>query len=180
MKAIQSVRGMKDIFGAEAQLFQSTLKIIETLFHRYQFELILLPIIEKTELFSRSIGDATDVVEKEMYTFQDRNEDSLSLRPEGTAGCVRACLENGLIHNQVRKFWYVGPMFRHERPQKGRYRQFYQVGVEVFGLATPDIEAETLLLLQDLWTQLGISEHIRLEINTIGTLLERKIFRQKL
>ena len=180
MKAIQSVRGMKDTFGPEAKLFQSTLKIIETLFHRYQFELILLPIIEKTELFSRSIGDATDVVEKEMYTFKDRNEDSLTLRPEGTAGCVRACLENGLIHNQIRKFWYVGPMFRHERPQKGRYRQFYQVGVEVFGLSTPDIEAETLLLLHDLWKQLGISEHIQLEINTIGTLLERQIFRQKL
>ena len=180
MKAIQSVRGMKDLFGTEARLFQSTLQIIEALFNRYQFELILLPIIEKTELFSRSIGDATDVVEKEMYTFQDRNEESLTLRPEGTAGCVRACLENGLIHNQIRKFWYVGPMFRHERPQKGRYRQFYQVGVEVFGLSTPDIEAETLLLLQDLWKQLGIAEHIQLEINSIGTLVERQIFRQRL
>jgi histidyl-tRNA synthetase len=137
-------------------------------------------VIEKTELFARSIGNATDVVEKEMYSFQDRNDESLTLRPEGTAGCVRACLENGLIHNQIRKFWYVGPMFRHERPQKGRYRQFYQVGVEIFGLATPDIEAEALLALHDLWQQLGIRNHLRLEINTIGTLAERQAYRQQL
>jgi histidyl-tRNA synthetase len=180
MKAIQSVRGMKDTFGNEARLFQTILRVIDVLFSRYQLELIVLPIIEKTELFSRGIGNATDVVEKEMYTFQDRNEDSLTLRPEGTAGCVRACLENGLIHNQIRKFWYVGPMFRHERPQKGRYRQFYQVGVEIFGLSTSDIEAETLLMLQQLWTDLGIARHVKLEINTIGTLFERQAYRQKL
>lgn len=180
MKTIQSVRGMNDIEGAEAFFFQRLINLIEELFGRYQFELLILPIVEKTELFSRGIGGATDIVEKEMYTFTDRNEESLSLRPEGTAGCVRACLERGLIHNQIRKFWYYGPMFRHERPQKGRYRQFYQVGAEIFGIPTPDVEAETLSMLAKLWELLRIQNHLTLEINTIGTLEERKIYRQKL
>lgn len=180
MKTIQSVRGMNDIEGNEAALFQALINRIQDLFSSYQFELLILPIVEKTELFARGIGDATDIVEKEMYTFLDRNEESLSLRPEGTAGCVRACLEKGLIHNQIRKFWYYGPMFRHERPQKGRYRQFYQVGAEIFGLSTPDVEAETLSMLAKLWKSLGIQNHLKLELNTIGTLDERKAYRQML
>lgn len=180
MKSIQSVRGMNDLVGEEAQCFHFLVQQIDLLFGNYQFEPIILPIIEKTELFARGIGDATDIVEKEMYTFLDRNEESLTLRPEATAGCVRACLEHGLIHNQIRKFWYVGPMFRHERPQKGRYRQFYQVGAEVFGVSTPDVEAETLTMLHALWQQMGIADDVTLEINTIGTPEERKAFRQAL
>lgn len=180
MKSIQSVRGMNDLFGEEAQRFIFLVQQIDLLFGHYQFEPIMLPLVEKTELFARGIGDATDIVEKEMYTFTDRNNESLSLRPEATAGCVRACLEHGLIHNQIRKLWYVGPMFRHERPQKGRYRQFYQVGAEVFGLSTPDIEAETLSMLYALWQKMGIAEDVTLEINTIGTAAERKAFRQAL
>lgn len=180
MKTIQSVRGMNDLFGMEALLFQTIINKIDGLFSSYQFESIILPAVEKTELFARGIGNATDIIEKEMYTFLDRNDESLSLRPEGTAGCVRACLEHGLIHNQIRKFWYFGPMFRHERPQKGRYRQFYQVGAEIFGIATPDVEAEALSMLNALWKTFGVQDHIKLEINTIGTLDERKAYRQQL
>lgn len=180
MKTIQSIRGMNDLFGAEAVAFQNIIQVVDRLFSEYQFEPMVLPIVEKTELFARGIGGATDIIEKEMYTFLDRNEESLSLRPEGTAGCVRACLEHGLIHNQIRKFWYYGPMFRHERPQKGRYRQFYQVGAEIFGIATPDVEAETISMLYQLWQSLGILKHVRLEINTIGTLEERRAYRQHL
>lgn len=180
MKPIQSIRGMNDLLPEDAALFLRLSAKIQALFESYQFEPLLLPALEKTELFARSIGDATDIVEKEMYTFTDRNEDSLTLRPEGTAGVVRACLEHGLIHNQIRKFWFIGPMFRHERPQKGRYRQFYQLDAEIFGIATPDVEAESLAMLNTLWQDLGLSKHIRLEINTIGTAEERKAYRQKL
>ncbi len=180
MKAIQSVRGMSDLLPTEANLFLSVSNQIARIFAEYQFEPILPPIVEKTELFARSIGDATDIVEKEMYTFIDRNEESLSLRPEGTAGVVRACLEHGLIHNQIRKFWFIGPMFRHERPQKGRYRQFYQLNAEVFGIATPDIEAEVLAMQLRLWQALSVDQHLHLEINTLGTNEERQAFRQGL
>ncbi len=180
MKSIQSIRGMNDLVGEEAALFVALSQEIGNVFTKYQFEAILPPIVEKTELFARSIGNATDIVEKEMYTFTDRNDESLTLRPEGTAGVVRACLEHGLIHNQIRKFWYIGPMFRHERPQKGRYRQFYQLDAEVFGIATPDIEAEMIAMQACLWKTLGIDQHLRLEINTLGTSNERKAYRQAL
>lgn len=180
MKKIQSVRGMNDIVGDEAWLFQAIIQQVNQLFTAYQFEPMVLPVVEKTELFSRGIGQATDIIEKEMYTFPDRNEESVSLRPEGTAGCVRACLNHGLIHNQVRKFWYCGPMFRYEAPQKGRYRQFYQIGAEVFGIASPDIEAEIISMLHQLWDKLGVLTHVQLEINTIGTLEERRLYRQAL
>jgi histidyl-tRNA synthetase len=131
-------------------------------------------------LFKRSIGEVTDIVEKEMYTFNDRNNDSLTLRPEGTAGCLRACLEHGLLHNQVHRLWYCGPMFRHERPQKGRYRQFYQLGVETYGMAGPDIDAEIILLTDRMWIQLGIRDKVKLELNTLGTTEERLVYREKL
>lgn len=180
MKMVQSIRGMNDLLPEDASLFMALEAFFVEHFAAYQFEPIILPILEKTELFCRGIGNATDIIEKEMYTFQDRNEESLSLRPEGTAGAVRAALEHGLIHNQIRKFWYVGPMFRHERPQKGRYRQFYQVGLEIFGIARPDVEAEMLLMLLNLWKKLGIETALSLEINTIGQLEERKAYRQAL
>ena len=133
-----------------------------------------MPIVESTHLFSRAIGEVTDVVEKEMYTFDDRNGDSLTLRPEGTAGCVRAGIQNGLLYNQEQRLWYTGPMFRHERPQKGRYRQFHQFGVEVFGLNGPDVDAELLIMMTArMWRELGIHKHVRLELNSIGSLEAR-------
>jgi len=136
-----------------------------------------MPVVEQTDLFRRSIGEVTDIVEKEMYTFEDRNGDSLTLRPEGTAGCVRAAEEHGLLFNQTRRLWYTGPMFRHERPQKGRYRQFHQIGVECFGMQGPDIDAELLILTARLWQELGLGTHARLEINSIGSAVARKEFR---
>ena len=138
-----------------------------------------MPIVEKTELFKRSIGEVTDIVEKEMYTFDDRNGDSLTLRPEGTAGCVRACIQHGLTHNQVQRLWYSGPMFRHERPQKGRYRQFHQIGIEVFGLDGPDVDAELLMLTARLWKRLGLQQ-VSLQLNSLGTSADRAKFREAL
>jgi histidyl-tRNA synthetase len=135
-----------------------------------------MPIVEQTELFKRSIGEVTDIVEKEMYTFADRNGDSLTLRPEGTAGCVRAMLEHGLIHNQVQRLWYRGPMFRHERPQKGRYRQFHQIGVESFGLEGPDVDLEQILITHRIWQEIGL-DGLELQINTLGTSQERQAYR---
>lgn len=147
---------------------------------RYGYREIRFPILEQTELFKRSIGEVTDIVEKEMYTFEDRNGDSLTLRPEGTASCVRACDQNGLLHNQIQRLWYAGPMFRHERPQKGRLRQFHQIGVETFGLNGPDIDAELILLSARLWQQLGISDALTLELNSIGNSESRGRYRQAL
>jgi histidyl-tRNA synthetase len=138
-----------------------------------------MPIVENTELFKRSIGEVTDIVEKEMYTFDDRNGDSLTLRPEGTAGCVRAGIENGLLHNKVQRLWYQGSMFRHERPQKGRYRQFHQIGVETFGLAGPDIDLEVLLITARIWKTIGLDD-LELQINTLGTPDERRQYREQL
>jgi len=138
-----------------------------------------MPVVEKTDLFKRSIGEVTDIVEKEMYTFEDRNGDFLTLRPEGTAGCVRAGIENGLLYNQVQRLWYIGPMFRHERPQKGRYRQFHQVGVETFGMEGAEIEAELIFICARLWKTLGLKD-IRLQINTLGTATERVAYRDHL
>jgi histidyl-tRNA synthetase len=145
----------------------------------YGYREIRMPILEMTELFKRSIGEVTDIVEKEMYTFADRNGDSLTLRPEGTAGCVRAAMENGLLHNQTQRLWYQGPMFRHERPQKGRYRQFHQIGVEAYGMPGPDIDAEVILITARIWAALGIPG-LKLQLNTLGTLDERAAYRKEL
>ncbi len=146
----------------------------------YGYNEVRMPIVEMTHLFSRAIGEVTDVVEKEMYTFEDRNGDSLTLRPEGTAGCVRSCIENSLLNRDEQRLWYMGPMFRHERPQKGRYRQFHQCGVEVFGLDGPDVDAELIMMTARLWRELGIDKHVRLELNSIGSLEDRANYRTAL
>jgi histidyl-tRNA synthetase len=178
-KQIQAIRGMKDILPQQTPLWQFLEARVRSVLSRYGYDEIRMPIVEMTELFKRSIGEVTDIVEKEMYTFEDRNGDSLTLRPEGTAGCVRAGLENGLIFNQVQRLWYQGPMFRHERPQKGRYRQFHQIGVETFGLAGPDIDLELILITARLWKELGI-EGLELQLNTLGTAEERAHYRIQL
>ncbi len=179
MKAIQSIRGMHDILPDAVHVWQHLERCLRDILGAYGYQEIRLPAVEFTELFARSIGDVTDIVEKEMYTFQDRNGDLLSLRPEGTAGCVRAGVEHGLLHNQVQRFWYQGPMFRHERPQKGRYRQFHQVGVEVFGVPGPDVDAELLAVTTRLWRALGL-RNLRLELNTLGTPASRQQYRERL
>ncbi len=179
-QSIRAVRGMHDILPSQSSRWQYAETIIREVLASYCYQEIRLPIVEKTDLFKRSIGEVTDIVEKEMYTFNDRNNDSLTLRPEGTAGCLRACLEHGLLHNQVHRLWYCGPMFRHERPQKGRYRQFYQLGVETYGMAGPDIDAEIILLTDRMWIQLGIRDKVKLELNTLGTTEERLVYREKL
>jgi histidyl-tRNA synthetase len=178
-KAIQAIRGMNDLLPETLALWQRIEQTADTVLSTYGYREIRFPIIEKTELYKRSIGEVTDIVEKEMYTFEDRNGDSLTLRPEGTAGCVRAGIENGLLHNQVQRLWYAGPMFRHERPQKGRYRQFHQIGVEAFGIGTPDIDAELILLTARLWRLLGI-HGLELQINSLGTPAARARYRQVL
>jgi len=178
-KAIQAIRGMNDLLPVTLSLWQRIEQVAVAVLNSYGYREIRFPIIEKTELYKRSIGEVTDIVEKEMYTFEDRNGDSLTLRPEGTAGCVRAGVENGLLHNQTQRLWYAGPMFRHERPQKGRYRQFHQIGVEAFGLGTPDIDAELILVTARLWRVLGI-RGLELQINSLGTPAARARYRQVL
>ena len=180
MAKIQAIRGMNDILPEQSPVWQYVENTVRQVLSQYGYQEIRMPVVEQTELFKRSIGEVTDIVEKEMYTFDDRNGDSLTLRPEGTAGCVRAAEQHGLLFNQTRRLWYTGPMFRHERPQKGRYRQFHQIGVECFGMAGPDIDAELLILTARLWRQLGLGEHARLEINTIGTAQSRRSFRSAL
>ena len=170
---------MHDILPEQSPRWQQLEQTIKSILAGYGYSEIRMPILEKTDLFCRSIGEVTDIVEKEMYTFEDRNGDSLTLRPEGTASCVRACLENGLLHNQTQKLWYSGPMFRHERPQKGRYRQFHQFGVETFGLAGPDIDAELIFMTARLWKELGLDD-IRLEINSLGSSEARAAYREQL
>lgn len=177
---IQAVRGMNDILPPETFLWQFAESRIRRSMHGFGYQEIRFPIVEKTELFKRSIGEATDIVEKEMYTFLDRNEDSLTLRPEGTASCVRAALEHGLIHNQIRRLWYSGPYFRYERPQKGRYRQFYQFGAEVFGLEGPDVDAELIAMSAHIFDKLGIRQHLQLQLNTLGTKEVRSKYREHL
>lgn len=177
---IQAVRGMRDILPDETPLWRFLEQTVSSVLTTYGYQEIRLPILEKTELFKRSIGEVTDIVEKEMYTFEDRNGDSLTLRPEGTAVCVRAGIENGMLYNQIQKLWYSGPMFRHERPQKGRYRQFHQIGVEVFGLEGPDVDAELILICRRLWQMLGLENNVRLEINSLGEPLSRTRYREKL
>jgi len=176
---LQAIRGMNDILPEQSPLWQFVEDTVRDVLEGYGYGEIRMPIVEKTELFRRSIGAVTDIVEKEMYTFTDRNGDSLSLRPEGTAGCVRACIQHSLINRQTQRLWYTGPMFRHERPQRGRYRQFYQVGVEVFGLEGPDIDAEMLLITARLWQRLGL-QHVSLQINSLGTSEARARFRDAL
>lgn len=178
-RTLQAVRGMNDILPEQTDTWRYVERTLSDLLATYGYKEIRLPIVEKTELFKRSIGEVTDIVEKEMYTFDDRNGDSLTLRPEGTASCVRACIQNGLLQNQVRRLWYMGPMFRHERPQKGRYRQFHQIGVEVFGLEGPDIDAELLLMTARLWRQLGLRD-MTLQINSLGTSAARSHYRDDL
>jgi histidyl-tRNA synthetase len=178
-KSIQAVRGMNDLLPETVWHWQRVEATARRLLAAYGYSEIRLPIVEKTELFARSIGEVTDIVEKEMYTFEDRNGEMLSLRPEGTAGCVRAGIENGLFHNQVQRLWYAGPMFRHERPQKGRYRQFHQIGVEAFGFPTPDIDAELIMLTSRLWRDLALSD-LTLQINSLGTTTARAVYRDKL
>ncbi|WP_138437537.1 histidine--tRNA ligase [Marinobacter shengliensis] len=180
MAKIQAIRGMNDILPEQTPVWQYVESTVRQVLGQYGYQEIRMPVVEQTELFKRSIGEVTDIVEKEMYTFDDRNGDSLTLRPEGTAGCVRAAEEHGLLFNQTRRLWYTGPMFRHERPQKGRYRQFHQIGVECFGMDGPDIDAELLILTARLWQALGLAGHTRLEINSIGTSDARKVYRQAL
>ncbi|WP_303291982.1 histidine--tRNA ligase [Marinobacter sp. SS5-14b] len=180
MAKIQAIRGMNDILPDQTPVWQYVESTVRKVLAQYGYQEIRMPIVEQTELFKRSIGEVTDIVEKEMYTFDDRNGDSLTLRPEGTAGCVRAAEEHGLLFNQTRRLWYTGPMFRHERPQKGRYRQFHQIGVECFGMAGPDIDAELLVLTARLWAAFGLEDHASLEINSIGTSESRKVYRDAL
>ena len=177
---IQSLRGMHDLLPENSAIWQYLEKTVADVLSRYSYKEIRFPILEQTELFKRSVGEATDIVEKEMYTFEDRNGDQLSLRPEGTAGCVRACTEHGLLHNQTQRLWYAGPMFRHERPQKGRQRQFHQIGVEAFGLNGPDIDAELLLLTANLWKTLKSDGVVTLQINSLGSSTDRANYRDKL
>jgi len=176
-KQISAIRGMNDIYDQDASGFDHLINTAENTLKQYGYHSIRLPIVEKTELFARSIGEVTDIVEKEMYTFEDRNGESLTLRPEGTAGCVRAVVQNGLAHNQIQKLYYTGPMFRYERPQRGRYRQFHQFGVEVFGLATADIDAELIVLTARLWEKLGL-ENLELQINSLGSKEARAEYRE--
>lgn len=177
---IQSIRGMNDLLPEQSATWQYLERAVADVLGRYSYREIRFPILEQTELFKRAVGEVTDIVEKEMYSFTDRNGDSLSLRPEGTAGCVRACTQNGLLHNQTQRLWYTGPMFRHERPQKGRLRQFHQIGVEAFGLVGPDIDAELLLITARLWKVLNIDHAVRLQINSLGTSADRATYRAAL
>ena len=179
-KQIQAIRGMNDCLPTESGLWQYVESTIRQVVASYGYNEIRTPIVESTDLFKRSIGEVTDIVEKEMYTFADRNSDSLTLRPEGTASVVRAGNEHGLLYNQQQRLWYLGQMFRHERPQKGRYRQFHQFGVEVFGLASPDIDAEVIMLSARLWKKFGISQQVTLEINSLGSTEARAAYKAQL
>ena len=179
-KDIQAIRGMNDCLPQDTPVWQYLEQMIRTTVSSYGYDEIRFPIVEMTELFKRSIGEVTDIVEKEMYTFEDRNGDSLTLRPEGTACCVRAGNQHGLLYNQEQRLWYMGPMFRHERPQKGRYRQFHQFGLEAFGMQGPDIDAEVIILTARLWQQLGLAPYVKLELNSLGSNAARAAYRDKL
>lgn len=178
-KNIQAIRGMNDCSPTESPLWQWIEGQVRQILSSYGYSEVRMPIVESTPLFARAIGEVTDVVSKEMYTFWD-NDEQLTLRPEGTAGCVRAAIEHGWIYNNEQRLWYMGPMFRHERPQKGRYRQFHQAGVEVFGIATPEIDAELIILTARLWKALGIDQHVSLQLNSIGSLEARVNYRSAL
>ncbi|RRV24415.1 histidine--tRNA ligase [Pseudomonas sp. o96-267] len=180
-KSLQAIRGMNDILPEQTPAWRYLESTLVGLLDGYGYKEIRLPIVEYTELFARGIGEGTDVVDKEMYTFLDRNEESLTLRPEGTAGCVRAVLEHGMSGGgQVQKLWYAGPMFRYEKPQKGRYRQFHQVGVEAFNLPGPDVDAELIVLTWRLWRKLGLSDAVTLQLNSLGSSEARAAYRDAL
>ncbi|QKJ65349.1 histidine--tRNA ligase [Deefgea piscis] len=179
-QTIQGIRGMNDVLPQESSRWQFFEQVTREWLAAYGYSQIRMPIVESTHLFIRGVGEHTDIVEKEMYAFEDSlNGEKLTLRPEGTAGCVRACIEHGLLYNQTQRLWYTGPMFRHERPQKGRYRQFHQMGIEAFGFSTPDVDAEVIVMLADLWPRLGLSG-MSLELNSLGDIEERAAHRAKL
>ncbi|MCW8418586.1 histidine--tRNA ligase [Fluoribacter dumoffii] len=175
---IQAIRGMNDVLPETTALWRSIEHVFMSVLSSYGYQEIRFPLVESTQLFKRTIGEVTDIVEKEMYTFNDLNGDSITLRPEGTAGCVRACLQHGLLHNQQQKLWYLGPMFRHERPQKGRYRQFNQLGVEAFGMSGPMVELELISICRKFWEQLGFANCVQLQVNTLGELAERQRYKK--
>ncbi len=177
---VQAIRGMRDVLPDEGRRWRDVESVLESVLLGYAYEEVHLPLMEFTELFSRGVGEATDIVEKEMYSLLDRDGDSLTLRPEGTAGCVRVLQQHGLLFNQTQRVFYRGPMFRYERPQKGRYRQFYQMGAEAFGMVGPDIDAELLALTAAFWKALGIQDRVRLEINTLGSAESRARYRAAL
>lgn len=179
-RKIQAIRGMNDILPDQSSVWLYLEKTVADVVKSYGYQQIRFPIVENTDLFKRGVGETTDIVEKEMYTFDDRNGESLTLRPEGTASCVRAADQAGLLFNQTQRLWYTGPMFRYERPQKGRYRQFHQIGVESFGMATADIDAELIILSARLWQKLGLLEHVELQLNTIGLASEREAYKAAL
>ena len=179
-KTIQAIRGMNDCLPEISGTWQRVESVLRQVVANYGYQEIRTPIVESTDLFKRSIGEVTDIVEKEMYTFEDRNGDSLTLRPEGTASCVRAGNEHGLLYNQQQRLWYMGPMFRHERPQKGRYRQFHQFGVETYGIDGPDIDLEVILLSARFWKAFGIEKHVKLQVNTLGSNEARAAYRDTL
>ncbi len=179
MSNIQAIRGMNDILPEDTPHWRLLERTVSRLLASYGYGEIRLPVVEKTELFKRSIGEVTDIVEKEMYSFDDRNGENLTLRPEGTAGCVRAAIQHGLL-GVPQRLWYSGPMFRYERPQKGRQRQFHQVGVEAFGIASVDMDVELILLTARLWRQLGLADSVELEINSIGSSAARREYRAAL
>ncbi len=177
---IQSIRGMHDVLPPASGALRYVEQTMQAVLQQYGYQEIRLPILEHTELFRRSLGTVTDIVEKEMYTFEDRNGDSLTLRPEGTASCVRAALQQGILFRQPVRLWYGGPFFRHERPQKGRYRQFHQLGAETFGLAGPDVDAELIIMCRHMWQRLAILPRASLQINSLGTLQARQRYRAAL
>ncbi len=179
-KRIQSIRGMHDVVPPASGVLRNLEQTLQAVLQQYGYQEIRLPVLEHTELFRRSLGAVTDIVEKEMYTFEDRNGDSLTLRPEGTASCVRAALQQGMLYGQPARLWYGGPFFRHERPQKGRYRQFHQYGAETFGLAGPDIDAELIIMCRHMWQRLAILPSTSLQINSLGTLQARQRYRAAL
>jgi len=177
---VKAIRGMNDILPEQTPVWQYLENTVKSVLSSYGYSEIRMPIVEQTDLFKRSIGEVTDIVEKEMYTFEDRNGESLTLRPEGTASCVRAGEEHGLLFNQTQRLWYTGPMFRYEKPQKGRYRQFHQIGVETFGMASADIDAEVIMLSARLWKQLGILDSVTLQLNSLGSNEARAEYRAAL
>lgn len=176
-KKIQAIRGMNDWLPNESHFWQQVETKIKHIFNQSGYKEVRTPILESTKLFQRAVGEVTDIVEKEMYTFLDRNDESITLRPELTAGCVRMGIEHGLLYHQEQRLWYFGPAFRYERPQKGRYRQFHQFGVEVFGISDAGIDAELILMAHQIWKELGILEHVELQLNTIGTTVERQDYK---
>ena len=179
-KSIQAIRGMNDLLPDQSPAWQQVESTIRRVAASYGYSEIRMPVIENTALFKRSIGEVTDIVEKEMYTFDDRNGESLTLRPEGTASCVRAGNQHGLLYNQIQRLWYMGPMFRYERPQKGRYRQFHQFGIETFGLSGADADAEVILLSARLWKAFGIADQVELQLNSLGSNEARARYRDAL